>query len=124
MKEIYKEIMSDIEQDKLLAFSEDIVMREAVRKYILTYLYQGIAEKGVPFVGGKNYALQLAWDRQGGVMDGGGRVVAFTPKTNEELGADIRALARGINVIESGFKEIADMKRPEEPEKPVENPAL
>ncbi len=116
--------MSDLEKDKLIAFTEDRIMFEAVRKYILYYLYQGVAEPGEPFVGGKNYALQLAWDRQGGAMGSNGQVVAFVPKTNEALGADLRALARGINIIESGFKEISEMKRPAPPEKPVDNPAV
>ena len=122
--DITKEIMSEIERDKLIVFNEDKIMFEAVRKYILYYLYQGIAEKGKPFVGGLNYALQLAWDRQGGNMNNEGRVVAFTPKTNEELGADLRALARGINIIEGGFKELGELKKPIVAEIVENNPAL
>ena len=107
--ELTDQIMNDIEKDKLIAFRKDEIMFNAVKKYVLFYLYQGIAEEGKPFVGNKNYALQLDWDRNGGIQDGGGRTVAFTNKTNEELGADLRALARGINIIESGFKEILDI---------------
>lgn len=124
MNPITDEIMNDIEKDKLIAFHEDRVMFEAVKKYLLVYLAQGVATPGKPLVGNVNYALQLAWDRQGGVMSDAGKVVAFTPRTNEELGADLRALARGVNILESGFKEIADMKRPETPSKDTENPAL
>lgn len=122
--DITKEIMNEIERDKVLAFKEDVVMYNAVKKYILYHLYQGVAEPGKTFVGGLNYALQLAWDRQGGVANSAGGIVAFTPKSNEELGADLRALARGINIVESGFKEISDLQRPIVPEKEVENPAV
>ena len=116
--------MNEIERDKLLAFKEDIVMFEAVKKYVLYYIYQGVAKPGENINGNKNYALQLAWDRQGGVPDVAGRIVAFTPRTNEELGADLRALARGINIVEGGFREISEMSRPVVAEKEKENPAL
>lgn len=122
--ELSQEIMSSIEKDKLIAFNEDRVMFEAVRKHLLTYLYQGVAEKGKPFEGGKNYALQLAWDRQGGAIGSNGAVVAYVPKTNEDLGADLRALARGVNIIEGGFKELSEMKRPVDSPKDGDNPAL
>lgn len=124
MNPLSKEIMNEIERDKLIAFKEDAVMFEAVKKYILYYVYQGVAKPGEPFLGNKNYALQLAWDRQGGVPDVSGRVVAFTPRTNEELGADLRALARGINIVEGGFKEISEMSRPVVAEKEKDNPAV
>ena len=57
-------------------------------------------------------------------MNNEGRVVAFTPKTNEELGADLRALARGINIIEGGFKELGELKKPIVAEIVENNPAL
>ena len=109
--EITETIMNEIEKDKLLSFSEDRVMFEAVKKYLLVYLGQGIGEEGKPIIGNRNYALQLAWDRT-------------YPRSNEELGADLRALTRGVQIIESGFKEISDMKRIVETPKKEENPAL
>lgn len=124
MNPITEQIMNDIEKDKLIAFNEDRIMFEAVKKYLLVYLAQGVATPGKPLVGNVNYALQLAWDRQGGVMSDAGKVVAFTPRTDAELGADLRALARGVNIIESGFRELADMKRPEVVDVKNENPAV
>ncbi len=108
----YKEILNDIEADKIIGFCQDRILFEAVKKYVLFYLYQHIAKPGEKFKGNSNYALQLAWDRT-------------FPRTNEELGADLRALARGIQAVESGFIELESIKK--EQEKPVEeqvNPAL
>jgi hypothetical protein len=109
--QLSKEIYNEIEQDKIIAFTEDKVMFEAVKKYLLVYLTQGIGEAGKPFLGNRNFALQLAWDRN-------------YPRSNEELGADLRAVTRGIQVIESGFKELAEIKRSVPPEKEGDNPAL
>lgn len=108
----YKEILNDLEADKIIAFCQDRVTFEAVKKYVLYYLYQHIAKPGEKFKGNSNYALQLAWNRE-------------YPRTNEELGADLRALARGIHAVESGFLELENIKK--EQEKPVEeqtNPVL
>lgn len=98
MNDITKEIINDIERDKLISFSQDKIMFEAVKKYVLFYVYQGVAEAGKPLTGNRNYALQLAWGRS-----------AQIPRSNEELGADIRALARGVECVESGFKEISEI---------------
>jgi len=124
MNPITEEIMNEIEKDKLINFAQDKVMFNAVKKYLLVYLSQGIAEPGKPLVGNVNYALQLAWDRQGGVVNSAGAVIAYTPKSNEELGADLRALARGVNIIESGFREIGEMKKQEVLAKEEPNVAL
>jgi len=123
-QQISDEIMNDIEKDKLIAFCKDEIMFQAVKKYILYYLYQGIAQQGKPFNGGINYALQLAWERQGGVLGSNGQVVAYVPNDDARLGADLRALARGINIIESGFKEISDIVPPVVEEKKNDNVAL
>jgi hypothetical protein len=110
-EDISKEIMNDIEIEKLFAFNEDKVMFEAIKKFLLVYLGQGIGERGKPLVGNRNYALQLAWNRE-------------IPRSNEELGADLRALTRGIQIIESGFKELSNLKRPIKSSEPEINPAL
>ena len=114
MKDTYKEILNDIEQAKVIAFCEDKLMFNAVKKYILQHLYQGISKPGEVANPTVNYALQLDFGRQGEVYNNAGGIVAFTPRTNEELGRDLRALARGIHIIEGGFQELSQLKKPEE----------
>lgn len=102
------EILNEIEQSKIQGFVEDTILFEAVKKYLLYYLYQeGVITKGQPHKGNVNWALALAFNANAPAQLGG------IPRTNEELGADIRAKAQAVQVIESGFKELADMKKVE-----------
>lgn len=102
------EIMNELEQDKIIAFCQDKVMFESVKKYLLVYLYQhGTSAPGVQIKGNINWALQLAWDRNG------------AQRSDEELGADLRAVTRGISIVESGFKELTEVSKPI---KPVDEP--
>lgn len=95
------EILNEIEMENVMKFAENKVMFESVKKYILAYLYQhGVTRPGEKVQGNVNWALQLAWGRDASVTD-------------EVLGADLRAIARGIQVIESGFKELSEIKQPE-----------
>lgn len=104
------EILNEIELDKILSFTADKVMFEAVKKYLLVYLYRhGVAVPGQPHQGNLNWAMQRAFNAITPVSMGG------MPATDEELGADLRAVAKGVQVIESGFKELSDIKR-EKPE--------
>lgn len=115
MDNISNEILNDIERDKILKFCEDRVLFEAVKKYVLAVTYKhGVFSKGEPFVGNKNYALRIAW----GASDGGGM-----PRSDEELGQDLRALTKATQLVESGFKEMKEMKEVEELEEDKENPA-
>lgn len=111
--ETYKEILNDIEISKIVSFCQDTIAYEAVKKYVLFYLYQGIAKQGEPLKGNANYAFQLAWNRNG------------IPRSNEEIGADLRALVRGVEAVESGFTELKSIKQ-ETGETVVEdvNPAM
>lgn len=111
------------EIDRLASFKEDKQTFEAVKKYLTYYLYEGIAREGEEFSPNENYALQLAFGRQGENW-GNGKVTSYTPRTNEELGEDLRALARGIAIIASGFKEISEITKPVKIEDPEINPGL
>lgn len=110
--ELSKEIMNDIERDKVIAFCEDKIMYEAVKKFILFHLYQGTAEPGKPVKGNKNWALQMAFQ----AINPSGM-----PRSNDELGADLRASVKGINALESGFQELLEIKREEVPQEEVTN---
>ena len=122
--EFINEVFNDIERNKVLKFIEDKIMFEAVKKYLLVYLAQGVAKPGEPLKGSVNYALQLAFGRQGEVYGNNGQIVAFTPRSDEEVGRDIKVLARGIQIIESGFKELSELKTQEQPTKDEVNPAV
>ena len=101
------EILDQIEQDAIQRFIGDEIMYNAVKKYLLVYLYRdGVARTGVPHDGTTNFALAMAW----GAINPQG-----IPRSDEELGQNVRALAQGIHAIESGFRELKDMKKLEAP---------
>lgn len=96
-----KEVLSEIELERVVSFAQDRMAFDAVKKYVLAVaLAHGTFEKGKPFKGNVNFALNLAWPATQGK-------VKFT---DEELGQNIRALTYAIQLVESGFDEIADMK--------------
>ncbi len=97
-----KEVLSEIELDKVIAFAHDRMAFEAVKKYVLAVaVAHGTFEKDKPFKGNVNFALNLAWPatQQKGM-----------PRTDEELGQNLRALTYAVQLVESGFEEIAEMK--------------
>ena len=108
--DLSREILTEIEQDKVIAFAQDAIAFNAVKKYILAVAYkQGVIEKGGQYNGTINYALNLA----GPSIDSKG-----TPRSDEELGQNLRALTYATSLVESGFKELSEMEKPEvvEPE--------
>lgn len=107
-----KEFLNDLELEKVKVFVEDPVMFEAVRKVLLSGIYQnGTLKPGQKANPSKNFALSLAFD----------------PKVdNEALGADLRASASGIHFVELGFRELEKLV-PQPIKSPLqqeENPAL
>ncbi len=115
-QKLVDEIMNEVEQAKLIAFKEDRVMFDAVKKFILYHIFsEGTARKGHPIQADRNWALSLAFSSinpQG------------IPRSDEELGSDLRAFVKGINTVESGFKELETLTKKETPEENKENPAL
>lgn len=104
-QDLSREILNDIETDKAIEFAEDKVKFEAVKKYILAVaIKHGVFKPGEPFKGNINFALNLAWPstQQGGM-----------PRTDEELGQNLRALTYAVQLVESGFNEIAELKKVE-----------
>lgn len=86
--------LSDIEHERIVSFYNDAVMREAVRKVILAGVYNnGVLKPGEPADPTKNFALSLAF--------------AKGDYSNEDLGADLRAVAEGIRAVEQGFNELS-----------------
>jgi hypothetical protein len=104
-QDISKEILNEIETDAVIAFAKDKFKFEAVKKYIMAVVYKhGVVEKGIDYNGRVNFALNLAW----GATQGNGM-----PRTDEELGQNLRALTYATQLMESGFRELAELKKPE-----------
>lgn len=116
MNELSKEILTDIQKEKVAKFCEDPILFEAVKTYILAVCYkQGVLEKGQPHNARVNWAMNLAWSA---VNPNG------IPRSDEELGQNLRAMTSAVQMIESGFKELADMsKKVELLDDKEENPA-
>jgi len=88
--------LSSIEKAKIENFYKDEVLREAIRKVLLAGVYyNGVLRAGEKAEPLKNAALSRAYS---------------SDLTNEELGADVRALAQGIQAIEMAFKKMAEIK--------------
>ncbi len=89
--------LDEIELEAVQKFYENTVMREAVRKVLLASIYKsGTLMKGVAADPLKNFALSLV--AQKGIA------------TNEELGADLRAIWAGVNELEMGFKKMSKVQ--------------
>lgn len=109
------EILNDLETNKVIALAQDPVAFMAVKKYLLAVVYKhGVIQKGGEHKGTINFALNLAWpatQSQG------------MPRTDEELGQNLRALTYAVQLVESGFNEIAEMKKVEPIIENKSNPA-
>lgn len=104
-KDLSSEVLSAIEKDKAIQFAKDPIMLMAVKKYVLASAFkQGVVSSGEDFNGNVNFALNLSW---------GATSPHGTGRTDEELGQNLRALTYAVQLVESGFKEIADMEEPE-----------
>lgn len=114
MDDISKQILTEIEREKVIAFAADPIAFNAVKKYVLAVAYkQGVIEKGVDYIGNINYALNLAWK----ASDGKAII------SDEELGQSLRALTAATSLVESGFKELSELRKEEVEEKLEDNPA-
>jgi hypothetical protein len=113
--DISNQILNDIEREKVMAFASDPILFQAVKKYVLAVVYQhGAFKPGEDFKGNVNYALQLVWP----ATEPNGM-----PRTDQELGQALRALTYATKLVESGFREITDMKEVETLEEDEINPS-
>jgi hypothetical protein len=95
-------VLSDAEKAHLASFYDNEVMREAVKKVILSGIYSnGALKKGEPADPLRNYLLGFPFQRP--------------ELSNEQIGADLRASVSAINTLEVAFSNIARYKS--EPER-------
>ena len=98
-----KEYLTDIEIAKVEQFCADEVMFEAVRKVMLAVVYYSGALKKGEKLEPRNQAFDLLSNAyQRGVE-----------VSNEELGAELRGLFSGVDVVEQGFGQLKTIKTEE-----------
>jgi hypothetical protein len=103
------EYLSDVERELVVSFNENPQMKEAVKKVLLAGLYEnGTLRAGQPANFKQNVALGLVSHRG--------------DYTNEQIGADLRAVFEGGAIVENAFEKISTFVR-EEPKKKGQNPA-
>lgn len=107
--------LSDEEKEKIVRFNEDTKLVEAVRKVMLAGLYKaGTLREGLGADPLKNGALTLAF----------ATLNVRAALTDEQLGQDIRALAHGLNALETAFQELNKIKLDLGETKPESNEAI
>lgn len=100
--------LSELEKESIIKFNENPIMKEAVRKVVLSVLYkQGTLSKKEDSEPTKNFALMLA--AQG--------------KSDEEVGASVKIIWAGINLLEGAFQELLKIKEPTKKAETKVNPA-
>lgn len=100
-------ILNDLEKSKVTTFLEDETLVNAVKKILLLGLYQnGTVLPGEEYDATTNFAMHIAFKKEA---------------TNEQIGADLRACAEGIRLLESGFEQLKKFKTqaPAEPKSTV-----
>lgn len=114
-EDLTSEILTELEKDKIVKFCDDQATFEAVKKYVLAVCYkQGVIEKGRTHNPRINWAMNLAW---GSINPQG------MPRSDEELGQSLRAMTHAVQMIESGFKEMVDLKKIDKLDDTIINPA-
>ena len=105
-------ILSDAEKEALVSFVSKPLMVQAVEKMLLASIYHnGTLRAGVAPDPLRNGALILAF---------GGKAENGKEYTDQELGADLRAYASGVRLIEQGLTKIKETFK--EPVKATETP--
>lgn len=95
--------LTDLEIDKIIAFNNDPILVEAVRKVLLESVYtNGTLRKDKQAQPLRNAAFGLvSLTNTGGVVD------------NVALGEDLRALYQGVMMLEVGLDKLSKIKKEE-----------
>ncbi len=111
--------LTDLEVQAIERFNADPVLADAVRKVLLSTVYEaGVIKKGKKLtdyaISDMNAALVLA-----SKACSGNNIIS-----DEALGQDLRGLWRGVQLVNTGFKELAKIKVKKEEGKGEKNPAI
>lgn len=102
-------ILDDNEKIAIKQFYDSEVMREAVRKVLLSSVYyNGILLPGEEADPTRNFMLTITNRRE---------------MSNEEMGAQARAVAEGLAALENGFSALAAFKTEDVEKAEEKNPA-
>lgn len=94
------EYLSELERKEVIKFNNNLVLSNAVKKVLLESIYNnGVLRKDNPPDPLRNAALGLSFQTLAG------KVIS-----NEDLGADLRGLSEGINLLEKGLFELSKIK--------------
>lgn len=103
--------LNDLEIELVEAFMKNETQREAVKKVLLAGVYHnGVIKEGVKHDPIVNWALGLALNANSDQV------------SNEQLGANLRAVAEGIRIVQLAWDKLSTIKKPEQ-EKNKKNPA-
>lgn len=106
-----KHYLNEQEVEKVIAFNEDPIMKQAVKKVILEGIFSiGVLEAGRD-ADNRNWAYNLA-----GLND--------MAMSNEVVGGLLKATAKGFGALEDGFKRIEEFKRKAKEDNEDKNPAV
>ena len=93
-KEFTDSFLDEQEQAYIKQFAQNEKMKEAVKKVVLSGIYeQGVMKKGRPHLPGENFVLGLVSQRGMNVDD-------------EVVGQDVRACSEGIRLVLQGFQNL------------------
>jgi hypothetical protein len=94
------DFLNEVERAAVQAFFENEGMRESVKKVLLAALYEnGTLKAGIKSDFTRNLALSLVANNR--------------EVTNEQLGADLRAMWEGIRLVENAFNKMSEFKKVE-----------
>lgn len=103
-----EDTLSELEKSKLKLVTSDKVTMEAIKKVILSCIYFDgtLRKEGLPEPL-KNFCLAIASEPR---------------QTNEEIGARMRASLAGVQLLETGFKELEKFSVTPDYSKQTKNP--
>lgn len=101
--------LTESEKQSVIAFCANKPMFDAVKKVLLATIYhQGIVRKGEALTE-FNWVFSIT--------------NSIEPKSDEQLGQELRASIAALNYLKGGFERLLEFKV-DEPKKPKKNPAL
>lgn len=105
------DFLNEIERERLIAFNEDVVMKEAVRKVIVEPIYAIGTLKPGKSATDRNWAYNL-----GGLND--------FAMDDAKLGNQLKITTRALAAVEDAFNKISRFTRNDLKNKDDTNPAL